>query len=362
MANEDNVKFTVLGNKGSGKTCYLLGMYYQMCSGNCGYTVYADDDDDIELKMRYQKMCDSEQDYEDRFPAATDDKTECKFVLQYQNKDIMGFDWMDYPGELLTQKSAYNGPKLYADFKENVIKSKSMFIFVDGELLCESNLEKKKQVIKDQIGANINSFISEFARTNNFIPPIGIVLTKYDKCNNYTSMAELEEIFRFAFSSLFVKDGEEDNIVCVIPVSLGEHIEDADYKGELRPINIHFPIFMGIWFEMNDRINKAEELVKSWEKSIVTSQIRLLDLKKQLEVEEDKWWFSRDPKKINNIKKDITATEASIPDITTQVEKKKIEIQNMKKKSQRIMYEIGGIPCFKKGIKLDFKDLETKLW
>ena len=34
MAEENsNDKFTILGETGSGKTCYLLGMYYEMTMG-----------------------------------------------------------------------------------------------------------------------------------------------------------------------------------------------------------------------------------------------------------------------------------------------------------------------------------------
>lgn len=39
-------KFTILGETGSGKTCYLLGMYYEMGMSVAGYTVVATNPDD----------------------------------------------------------------------------------------------------------------------------------------------------------------------------------------------------------------------------------------------------------------------------------------------------------------------------
>ena len=43
-----DVDFTMLGMTGSGKTCFLTGMYYEMSSGIQGYTLSSDDDIDIE--------------------------------------------------------------------------------------------------------------------------------------------------------------------------------------------------------------------------------------------------------------------------------------------------------------------------
>ena len=57
FSTEDNDmegrKFTILGETGSGKTCYLLGMYYEMSMSVAGYTVIATDPDaDKNLTLR----------------------------------------------------------------------------------------------------------------------------------------------------------------------------------------------------------------------------------------------------------------------------------------------------------------------
>ena len=43
-------KFTALGLSGSGKTCFMAGMYYKMAGGLEGYTLKADDDDAVKLE------------------------------------------------------------------------------------------------------------------------------------------------------------------------------------------------------------------------------------------------------------------------------------------------------------------------
>ena len=66
-----DTQITILGMTGSGKTCYLLGLYYKMASGMKGYTITTDEDTDLDLRKRYSKMCDQTLG-EARFPVGTD--------------------------------------------------------------------------------------------------------------------------------------------------------------------------------------------------------------------------------------------------------------------------------------------------
>ena len=60
MAEENQgSRFTILGETDSGKTCYLLGMYYEMSMGEAGYTVVAtNEEDDGKLAERYERLKD----------------------------------------------------------------------------------------------------------------------------------------------------------------------------------------------------------------------------------------------------------------------------------------------------------------
>ena len=63
-------QFTILGETGSGKTCYLVGMYSEMAAGIGGYSIIAkNDEDDLKLQDMYDRMYDSSLGA-DRFPAA----------------------------------------------------------------------------------------------------------------------------------------------------------------------------------------------------------------------------------------------------------------------------------------------------
>lgn len=100
----ENTKITILGMSGTGKTCYLLGLYYRMGAGLNGFSLAADDDTDVQLRDRYARLCDATLEPAQRFPAGTDNTSKYTFDLQYGYNTIMSFDWIDYPGGSLEKK------------------------------------------------------------------------------------------------------------------------------------------------------------------------------------------------------------------------------------------------------------------
>ena len=49
MPEETHHLFTTLGLSGSGKTCFMAGMYYKMSAGADGYTLKTGDDEALKL-------------------------------------------------------------------------------------------------------------------------------------------------------------------------------------------------------------------------------------------------------------------------------------------------------------------------
>lgn len=71
-------RFTILGETDSGKTCCLLGMYYEMSMGEAGYTVIAtNEEDDGELAERYERLKDKSRG-QSKFP---DRITSCRLTI-----------------------------------------------------------------------------------------------------------------------------------------------------------------------------------------------------------------------------------------------------------------------------------------
>ena len=249
-----DTQITILGMSGSGKTCYLLGLYYKMGAGLKGYTITTDEDIDVQLRDRYKRLCDISLPKEKRFPAGTDNVSRYEFDLQYGYDTIMTFDWIDYPGGVLDRKNLGNLEE-YESIKQSINNSSSLFICVDGSLLMGDDTEEKIENVRDNCSHVINTFFSGYFKSNNCLPPTAIIITKYDVCKDDTNGEELCEIIEEAFSPFFTKN-DNKKVVAIIPVSIGTNIMDNDCTGKLKPLNIHLPIFMAIWFALSKEIQK----------------------------------------------------------------------------------------------------------
>ncbi len=252
--NDKRTKITILGTSGAGKTCYLLGMYHIMNMGMKSFYIKADDDTDVELKTKYRKMKDSSLGT-NRFPAGTDTNSEYSFMLQYGFEDIVPFQWIDYAGGALVSKTAGDEEE-YKKIKDTINESSCLLICVDGELLKGNDTEEKIERVKEHCTSSMHNFFADYFTENQNLPPTAIVLTKYDVCEKDTDLNEIDEVIREAFGDFFPLRSDIERIVAIIPVSLGTNISENNYSGKLKPINIHLPIFMGIWFTLQKLIKE----------------------------------------------------------------------------------------------------------
>ena len=130
---------TILGTSGAGKTCYLLSMYHKMCIGMNGFTITTDDDTDVDLRHRYDRMKDRSLGNR-RFPAGTDGRSQYEFTLECGYKPIMSFSWDDYPGGYLDVKGTGDMDS-YKQIEQSILNSSCLFICIDGTLLQSGERE-----------------------------------------------------------------------------------------------------------------------------------------------------------------------------------------------------------------------------
>lgn len=156
--NEIN-KFTILGETGSGKTCYLLGMYYEMTMCIAGYTLTTENRDEARnLKTRY-KMLSNKKLGQSRFPDPTDKVQTYKFELQYALNSIADFEWIDYPGGFLDPMSENVNSEEYQAVEKNIKESDILFICIDGENLKGNDTRKKIRKVRAKCVNNINPYL-----------------------------------------------------------------------------------------------------------------------------------------------------------------------------------------------------------
>lgn len=292
--NYNGYQFTALGLSGSGKTCFMAGMYYKMTGGVSGYTLKADDDDSVNLTAYYEQMTNAEIGA-DRFPGGTNQSTDYSFELQYGYKTLEKFRWVDYAGGTLKNKNNGDAEE-YQQLKNDIAKSEVLYIFVDGGLFIDEDVEDASSdsekieiltdIVMDSCSRQINHFIAEYTSERKNLPPIAIIVTKYDlavkalgKADNSENMEMLYKVIQRAFNPLFpdpsMYTGDEGHtsMVGIIPVSLGSKISEGNYTGKLRPINMHMPAYIGIWFMLKSK-NNQETSVKKLSDEIEDSGIK----------------------------------------------------------------------------------------
>lgn len=317
---------TILGMTGSGKTCYLLGMFKKMSQGIKGYTVTTDEDSEVELRNWYRKLADVSLGY-DRFPAGTDSLSKYEFNLEFAYKPILSFSWMDYPGNMLDLKVTGNAED-YKKVKESILSSSCLFLCIDGSLLVGDDTDEKIDNIKDNCSEFLNPVFSEI-RKKHQLPPVAIIITKYDLCINDTDEEELCEIIEEAFSPLFTDDEKQQNITAIIPVSLGANLMASENSGKLKPINVQQPIFMGIAFALRTVLQNKEKELQNYEKDLVSTQ-------SAIENEKDAFFFWRDNKKIERL---ITKMKEQKQD----VEQMQNLLLAMEKNRDKLLKEVSKI-------------------
>lgn len=244
---------TILGTSGAGKTCYLLSMYHKMCSGMNGFTITTDDDTDVDLRHRYDQMKDRSLGNR-RFPAGTDGRSQYEFTLECGYKPVMSFSWDDYPGGYLDVKGTGDMDS-YKQIEQSILNSSCLFICIDGTLLQGDDIDEKISAIQDDCSIYINPFFSKYMKEHGALPPTAFVITKWDICAPDNSSDDLKKIISEAFSPFFEAGKTGKTIAAIIPVSIDLYSNSTEPGKRMHPYRIQFPIFMGIFFALRNKIN-----------------------------------------------------------------------------------------------------------
>lgn len=281
----NTIKITMLGVSGTGKTCYMAGMYGMMGLGQNlnGFRVSTSDKDD------YQKLEEMNEIWSDmlsttsssrRWPVSTSEPKLYKFELGFANdnlRPIVEFDWYDYRGGAI-QEYPPNSDDVNR-LRERLRETSCILICVSGEHLNNS-LKSTGSFLKacNSIGVNrINELIRESKSAGNSIPPsIAIVITKHDLCKHRTQ-DELLTIIKRMFPVLFENDSKW--LVMLCPVTLGYSLA-IDTEGEIDPQNIHLPIIFSLYSELLRKHWKEEENVRYTENQL--ENLKSSDIKRLL--------------------------------------------------------------------------------
>ena len=241
-----DIKITMLGTTGAGKTSYLLGMYAAMQSGIQGFTLSAKDIDlDLELTERWEQLISMQG--ADRWPTPNAGVVEhCYFNFNYGLRPIMSFEWIDYRGLALSDRSNEQDVQ---ELSQYLAASECVFLTVSGEYLQDRVTPTTVRELKSD---RMNQFLQQYI-SNNYQPTtnkpfaIAIVITKYDLCHHRKREEVIEDIKKL-FQALFAPDSGW--LVMICPVSLGKELESDTDNGTIVPVNVHLPVVFAVYSQL----------------------------------------------------------------------------------------------------------------
>ena len=242
----NDIKIAMLGTTGAGKTSYLLAMYAVMQTGVKGFTISAKDMDmDLDLIEKWEQLIDVEA--EDRWPLPNAAAIEhYSFNFSYGFRPIMSFDWLDYRGLALSDRSSEQDVQALCNY---LADSGCLFLCVSGEHLQDQITPAIiRQIKSDRMNQFIQQTISNYRQPNPEKPfPLVILITKYDLCHHREKQAVIEDIKKI-FQALFTPNSGW--LVMICPVSLGKELcQDIDL-GTIVPVNVHLPIVFAIYSQL----------------------------------------------------------------------------------------------------------------
>ena len=242
----EEIKITMLGTTGAGKTSYLLGMYAVMQTGIQGFTLAAKDMDmDLELTQRWEKLISLTG--EDRWPTPNAAAMEYYgFDFSYGFRPLMRFQWLDYRGLALSDRSTEQD---VADLVQYLQESDCLFLCISGEhLISEITPSTVREIKSDRMNQFIQQYISVNKQPHDQKPfPVAIVITKYDLCHHRDKdeiIADVKKLFQALFTP------NSGWLVMICPVSLGKELCDNSDNANIIPVNVHLPVVFAVYSQL----------------------------------------------------------------------------------------------------------------
>lgn len=272
------INILVLGGKGTGKTCFMLGMYDDMRIGYGGFTFSATDVDvDRKLVDNFRKLTDSKG--EDRWPLPNEGITEYEFNLNFALRRFMVFGWHDYRGGIISEAGEF-----YDEVRTLAEKADVIMICAPGNDVYAGAIRRDRKALQTLLVAEVQQLLEKDSQIK---PPVVILVTKADlfaagcrKDNPKIDEQEcgellIEQIKRL-YQTLFVKHGGWRVMIC--PVTLGAELATNPESGMIAPTNMHLPV-MYAYHEY------AKNLADSWRARINVKKEELSALRQK--------WFAK---------------------------------------------------------------------
>ena len=255
-AKHGDLRVTMLGNIGSGKTSYLLGLYDLMQLGLQGFSLSAKDDLDIDIEMAclWEQLCRIQS--EDRWPTLdAQGIRRYSFNFNYGLRPLLEFELLDYSGGSMSN--------LPTD-----IFSSCFFLFIPGENFRDDMDNNQLRLLSRQAGVHfMHRHLADFARSKNHQDetplPVAIIISKYDQCYKHVSKEKLVDSIKKMFQTMFLPNSNW--LVTIIPISLGKNFSDDRNGASIHPVNLHLPIIFALYCKFRENYLKVNNQLTTYQ-------------------------------------------------------------------------------------------------
>jgi len=253
----------MLGHSSAGKTTYMAALYYRMVNGLYNYKMRYDRWANYWYK-RYTKgnnnytIEESEQEEKDLnlissnvakgiYPPPTAIRQEYVFKMQYKYFNEIEFNWFDYRGGALMERSNQSSDS--ASLIEKIKYSDALIVFLDGTKL-EQSLSKNEREFRRLVYLIKNAISNISVGDDDSYYPISFVITKDDLTYNVLE----SEGFNYFYENILEDIMNSKKIAGLITWATvnKEHI-----------YNVHWPLFFSICQCMP---KFADEVVSSYKR------------------------------------------------------------------------------------------------
>jgi hypothetical protein len=226
-------------------------MYNIIECGVRGITLSTPDPDQgLVLNAQFENLIETEG--MNRWPKGTDAKStaEYTFSLNYGFKRVFAFDWLDYRGSAISDKTSSSE---LSSLKDSLERSFGIIVCVSGEdLITGENMNFNRKLVINRINLLITEIMG---KRNGNLPKISIVITKADYIIGWKDDYVKERVSKL-FNPFFVDGGNWD--VSIFRVSLGKELASDNTNGEIKPVDVHLPILEFAKRFNDDLVEKAK--------------------------------------------------------------------------------------------------------
>lgn len=249
-----------LGLSGTGKTCYMTAMAYQMLHNEGSYKFIAGDIvQALKLNSQYAMLA------RGVWPASTQEEPELyKFKCLYNMQAVFDFEWIDYRGLSL---ETFSDAQVAYDFKNKLSEAGCYNVLIPADwilaLLRKDGSEE--MIVADTCLSVYKVRLMDVVSEKNGTIPIVFTITKSDLLPEMSVSERLDyllpllrEYFDFCFSSYGVHCDNKRWVVAIACVTMGTVDHDDNRLTMLAPKNMHLPAMFAVRSSLAGKLDNLQ--------------------------------------------------------------------------------------------------------